>query len=189
LLHHDVNLRRAVKVMQAGGFSRGKVSALQINYSAYDDKAEPQEAVEYQRPGEELVVRYAWHGPGAHGASQRRCEDREKPEQFAVRLFAQSRDDFMEGQIYDGHETEETCKQQNLRQRFDHFDEFGRTRRIFFFVLPYSVKLARQVTSQRIAGVGLTAFWIAHAGDKILHLLRRGLSQKRDNPDGDKPDR
>jgi hypothetical protein len=48
LLHHGVNLRRAIKVMQAGGFSRGKLSALQINYSAEDDKAEPQKRVEYQ---------------------------------------------------------------------------------------------------------------------------------------------
>jgi hypothetical protein len=29
----------------------------------------------------------------------------------------------MESQIYDGHETEETCKQQNLGERIDHSDE------------------------------------------------------------------
>jgi hypothetical protein len=74
----------------------------------------------------------------------------------------------VKSQINDGHETEETCKQQNLGERIDHFDEFGRTRRIFFPVLPYSVRSVRaggNIASQRIACVRLTTFWIAHAGD------------------------
>jgi hypothetical protein len=44
----QLNLRRAIKVTQVGGFSLGQLSALQINYSAYDDEAEPQKTIEYQ---------------------------------------------------------------------------------------------------------------------------------------------
>jgi hypothetical protein len=81
-----------------------------------------------------LVVGCARHGPGTNGTSQRRCDHGEKPEQFAVRLFAQVRDDFMESQIYEGHETEKTCKQQNLGERIDHSDEsnYVKIRRLSF---------------------------------------------------------
>jgi hypothetical protein len=102
------------------------------------------------------------------------------------------RDELVQGKIENRHEAKETQQKNDLPDGIYQISDGVPGRDELISPRWVEVMLMRprwQIASQRIAGGGLTALWIAHTGDQILDLLRRFLCHQRNNPYGDESDR